>query len=578
LAILTYDSATVQVSLSLLEGNGDGTFQAPVAVTTFAVDRSPRFSAAADLNGDGKLDLVVYGGGCGLCHNDPIAATVLLGNGDGTFQAPVDYPNPFGGFDSGIQGTVIGDFSADGKLDFAYILSQGAIGAPGSFTVLPGNGNGTFQGGINFPASGNYVISGLAAGDFNGDGKMDFASNPNGSSIPLFVQGQYPVVSFSATSFATGGIAVGTSTPLGTLTVGNTGTAALTISAVAISGTNANDFSQTNNCIGNLAPSASCQVNLTFAPTEGGNLSATLNMSDNDVLSPMQTVSLTGSGLAPGVNLSPSSLTFPAQFVGTSGLPQTVTVTNTGSDPLTISKVTTSVADFGTLSNCTNSVPPGMNCTIGVFFQPTASGTRNGALIITDNAAGSPQTLALTGTGQDFSMAASSSSQTVSPGQTATYSVALTPVGGFNKTVTLTCGGAPAQSTCSLSPPSVALNGSSSASVSVTVTTAGTSASVAYPRAGSARSSQISLWLALSALTGLALFGNSGSRRRQLRLLHGLALPVFFCLALAWFACGGGSSSGGGTPAGTYNLTVTATFASGSTTLTHSAKLTLVVQ
>ena len=303
-----------------------------------------------------------------------------------------------------------------------------------------------------------------------------------------------------------------------------------------------------------------------------------MNISDNDVLGPMQNVSLTGTGLAPGVNLSPSSLTFPAQFVGTSGLPQTVTVTNTGSDPLTISKVTSSVADFGTLSNCTNSVPPGMNCTIGVFFEPTASGTRNGTLIITDNAAGSPQTLALAGTGQDFSMAASSSSQTVSPGQTATYSVALTPVGGFNQTVTLTCSGAPAQSTCSLSPPSVALNGSSSASVSVTVTTAGTSASVAYPGAGSPRSSQLSLWLALSALTGLALFRNSGSRRRQLRLLHGLALPVFLCLALAWFACGGRSSSGGGTPAGTYNLTVSGTFASGSTTLTHSAKLTLAVQ
>src|SRR5208283_5933142 len=131
---------------------------------------------------------------------------------------------------------------------------------------------------------------------------------------------------------------------------------------------------------------------------------------------------------------------FPAQYVGTSGLPRTVTVTNNGRGPLTISSVTTSIADFGTLSDCTNSVPPGTNCTIGVFFDPTTSGTRTGTLIVTDNASGSPQSVPLTGSGQDFSIAASgSSTATVSPGQTASYTLSLAPAGGFKQTVSLTC-------------------------------------------------------------------------------------------------------------------------------------------
>jgi hypothetical protein len=92
----------------------------------------------------------------------------------------------------------------------------------------------------------------------------------------------------------------------------------------------------------------------------------------------------------------------PAQYVGTSGLPQGVTVTNNGSTSLAITSVTTSVTDFGTLSACGSTVAAGSSCTIGVFFDPTAGGTRTETLTITDNAGNSPQTVALTGSGQDF--------------------------------------------------------------------------------------------------------------------------------------------------------------------------------
>jgi uncharacterized repeat protein (TIGR03803 family) len=187
--------------------------------------------------------------------------------------------------------------------------------------------------------------------------------------------------------------------------------------------------------------------------------------------------------------------------------------------------------------------------------------------------------------GQDFSMAASSSSSaTVMPGQTATYTVAVAPVGGFSQTVALSCSGAPAQSTCSVSPSSVKLSGSSPASVTVTVTTAGASASLANP-AGLPRSgNRLALWLALPGLSGLVLLsGSVRCRRRVSGMLYVLALLCLLSVGITWSGCGGGSSSSGGgggsgTQVGTYTITVTGAFTSGSTTLTHNTKLTLVVQ
>ena len=173
------------------------------------------------------------------------------------------------------------------------------------------------------------------------------------------------------------------------------------------------------------------------------------------------------------------------------------------------------------------------------------------------------------------------SSATVSPGQSASYKVSVAPDGGFDQTVTLSCSGAPAQSTCSVSPSLVKLSGST-ATATVTVTTAGSSAGLTQPingpggnlfRSGSALSGT----LVLAMLVSLA----GWRRERPQRLLYGLALLCLLSIGITMSACGGGGSSsggGGGTQAGTYNLTVTGTFNSGSTNLTHKTNLTLVVQ
>jgi len=400
-----------------------------------------------------------------------------------------------------------------------------------------------------------------------------------------------PAISLVPTSLTFGPQTINTTSPPQTVTLTNTGAATLTLSPIVLTGTDASDFAQTNTCGPTLAPNDSCQVSVTFTPTALGSLSAAVSITDDAPRSP-QTVSLVGTGTAAVATLSPLNLPFPVQYVKNSGSPQTVTLTNTGTATLAITNVVVSPIDFGILSaqtTCGSSLAAGSHCSIGVFFDPTAMGPRTGTLSVTDNAAGSPQTVTLTGMGQDFVVAVApsgSATATVAPGQTANYTVAVAPGGGFDQTVTLSCSGAPAHSACSLSSSSVALNGSTPASVTVTVTTAGSTASLAHPAGSTPDSGRLALWLTLSGWSGLVLGSCARPPKRHSRLLYGLAFLCLISLGITLSSCGGGSTSGSSstgnsasaTPPGSYDLTVTGTFTSGSTTLTHATKLTLVVQ
>jgi hypothetical protein len=272
-------------------------------------------------------------------------------------------------------------------------------------------------------------------------------------------------------------------------------------------------------------------------------------------------------------------LTFAGQYVGTSGLPQTITATNTGGATLTIASVTTSTKDFGVLNACGSSLAAGSSCSIGVFFDPTGSGAVSGTLTIADNASGSSQTVPLNGMGQDFSFLPSSSAQTIKPGQTASYTISVNPVAGFNQTVALTCSGAPTGSTCSLSSSSVTLTGSTPASLTVSVATIGNSAVRAQASGSSSSSSPLSIYFAICGFPGLLLLGPRSRKSGAWAARALLGLAVLSVLSLLLAGCGGSNGTGGGgTPASTYTLTVTGTFAAGSANLTHSTNLTLVVQ
>jgi hypothetical protein len=154
LAVANFDSGDVSVLL----GNGDGSFQ---AARSFAAGIGPNSVAVGDFNGDGRLDLAVanigvsYGGGSSL--------SVLLGNGDGTFQAALNL-----NAGSGPDAVAVGDFNGDGLLDLGVADYFG-----NNVSVLLGNGDGTFQAARSF-ATGIGPVS-VAVGDFNGDGLLDLA-------------------------------------------------------------------------------------------------------------------------------------------------------------------------------------------------------------------------------------------------------------------------------------------------------------------------------------------------------------------------------------------------------------------
>ncbi len=214
-----------------------------------------------------------------------------------------------------------------------------------------------------------------------------------------------PFVSLSVLSLTFGPQVVDTTSAAQTVTVTNGGTGNLDISTVTEDGTNPGDFTVgTDTCSGaTLEPKGTCTVSVTFTPSETGSRSAFLIFTDNNngVAGSTQTVSLTGPGGAQVAGVSPSSVTFGDQNVGTTTWSQPVTLSNTGSDPLAISSIATS-ANFGQTNNCGASVATSGSCTIIVSFSPATTGTLTGTLTITDNSngvAGSTQTVSLSGTG-----------------------------------------------------------------------------------------------------------------------------------------------------------------------------------
>jgi len=212
------------------------------------------------------------------------------------------------------------------------------------------------------------------------------------------------VASLSPTSLTFASQVVSATSAAQTITLNNTGNSALSISSIALTGTNASDFAQTNSCGASVAAGTNCTISVTFKPTAGGTRTAAVTLTDNATGSP-QTVSLTGTGTSagPAASLSPTSLAFGNQQpIDVTSSAQTVTLSNTGNAALSITSLAltgTNASDFEQSNTCGSSVAAGANCTFVVFFTPSIAGTETASLSIADNASGSPQTVSLSGTG-----------------------------------------------------------------------------------------------------------------------------------------------------------------------------------
>ncbi|HTA45365.1 MAG TPA: choice-of-anchor D domain-containing protein [Bryobacteraceae bacterium] len=156
-------------------------------------------------------------------------------------------------------------------------------------------------------------------------------------------------------------------------------------------------FAETNNCPAVLIPAASCTVSVTFTPAAQGAASGTISVSDDSYnLGSSQTLILSGTGTAPAATITPASLSFSSQVIGTSSTARNVTVQSNGSGPLQITNITVA-APFSETDNCTGSIAPAASCSVAVVFSPTTVGSASGVLTITDNAG--TQTVSLSGSG-----------------------------------------------------------------------------------------------------------------------------------------------------------------------------------
>lgn len=466
-------------SVYLLLGNGDGTFQLPKVAQTGVF---PVYEMAGDFNADGKLDMAVANQGDGT-------VSVLLGTGDGLFTR-LDYP---AGESAG--SVAVGDINGDGRVDLLVGMANG-------LSLLLGNGDGTFQSASPFEMPNQPHPAVL--GDFNGDGRLDvIAADDLGFDVSLQ---EVPAVSLSPSSLTFAPQVVATTSPAQELTLTNVGSAPLTVSKIVASGnfrqsddcsgplnvgasctinviftpTNVNKITGaitlTDNAsisphlvglsgsgvaplslspatlffgtvtVGNTSPAKSvkvtnnapttlniifaasgnysafgsggspcgtslttgesCTMSVTFTPTANGQINGAVTVTDHTVVN-QQEVALSGTGTGGPVSpllFSPPTLSFPNQAFNTASSAQTETVSNGSVSSVRISTITSSGNFTQTGSGATpcqagTVLAASKSCTMTVVFTPTYLGTIDGVVVVSDNSSVGQQVLNVGGVG-----------------------------------------------------------------------------------------------------------------------------------------------------------------------------------
>jgi hypothetical protein len=359
---------------------------------------------------------------------------------------------------------------------------------------------------------------------------------------------------------------VGSMSAAQNVTLTNNGDASLKLITILVSG----DFQAVNGCGSTLIGHSACAIAVSYTPASTGSESGTLIVTD--IYGNPQSVALTGTGIAPaGVSALPGAVNFGSWGIASTSPPQAVTLTNSGGLPLTELTFTAS-GNFAILSNsCSTNLNAGSNCVAQVVFSPTQSGPQAGGLLIASPTLPSAFEIPLSGNGLGFTFLASgSATSTITGGQTASYLLQIVPATGSAGTLTLTCASAPANSTCTVNPATMAIASGVTSTVAVTIATVANSSSVA----------ERTLWAALYYAMTLPVgsFCWPWSRRKSILTI------MFLCLILIPCGCGVTASGGGNSPSTNSDPTATppATYAPVITAsgpgISRTVDLTLIVQ
>jgi hypothetical protein len=433
---------------------------------------------AAKLNVGGKsLAYSTFIGGAGLDQGNAIAVD---STGNATvvgFTQSSDFPkvNPV----QAILGVTGGGSCGSTSCADAFVTQLNASGAQANYSSFLGGSGADFGQGVAVDSTGNVymagstssanfpVIAGVYQGTLGGVAGNAFAAKVQSADAAA--------IALSPAKLSFGNQTVSVASAVQTVTVIDMGSSPLQITQITPP---SSDFTESSDCIGTVTPSGgTCTINITFTPAATGTVTDEFTITDNAPGSP-HTLTVTGTGVtqATAVTVAPTSLSFPDTNVGSKSTSQTVTITNTGTATLNITGISTT-GDFTQTNNCAallNVLNVGQSCSVFVLFVPTASGSRAGSLSISDNATGSPQSVALSGNGlAQISISAKNPTISTIIGSTsANYTITASAVTGFTGNISLSCA---TGVTCTFNPTTIFAGQTS------TLTVSGLSATTANP-------------------------------------------------------------------------------------------------
>jgi len=337
-------------------------------------------------------------------------------------------------FSSQAYGTTSGTQTVTVTNTGSSALTTGTVTATGDFSATGNCVGSTVQPGKSCTIQVSFTPTGVGSRT----GMLTIFTTVNGGELTVSLSGSGTpsgAVSLTPASInfngVTGGVLVGQTSGLFQVTASNSGSPALSFTS-AVSG----PFSiATNSCGSSIPADGSCNLMLIFTPTQAGAAAGSLTFTDT---SGTQTVALSGTGLSTATDtVAPTTLTFPSTVMGQLSAVQTVTLTNSGGEPLTsisISVSGTNAADFQ-VATCTSSLGANSSCVISVQFDPSTSSSESATLTIRSSAADSPKSVSLSGTGlrpaalQVTPLSLSFAAQTVGQ-SSAAQTVTVTNTGG----------------------------------------------------------------------------------------------------------------------------------------------------